>query len=253
MRPDRPKGWLPHAPGELPEYEPRFGLDTPNSHGEWPRAPWTDLIQVGLSCTWNGAACAEYGFTGEKNSPYPGYWASRARKHPDIAADKNGRMPNEGLSLFDILDSFGRSGTCQWDLWGPGTPGFSIYTRPPWVARVDSQRHNFDVSVLAATGNALFAGLACGIDRTAFALLALDVDEEFERFKGSGIIGKQSGPSLGGHLVPVWSHKWDDGEANIGNYWRDWGNLDLGGNIARISADRIAQARYGFLIQKVGL
>lgn len=247
----RPLGWLPDEPGAVKIYTPNFGLDTPKPRGATPRAPWTNLIQVNQSCTWNGAAHAVYSKTGKKTSPYPGYYHSLAEKYPYIAADPKGIMPDEGLSISQIMESFENSGTCEWEFWNPSTPGFNPGKRPPWRARVDSQRHNLTISLVLGTGDALFRALACAIDEGDFPLLALDVDEAFMRFTGAGLIGKQSGPSLGGHLVSMWDHKFDDGEATIGNYWplddEPWGT----GNLGRISAERIAQARAGFIVHEI--
>jgi hypothetical protein len=251
-----PMGWRPDPPGALPEYEPCFGLDTPKPRGELWREPWTDLVQQSASCTWHGAACAEYAFTGEKNSPYPGHWHALSQRYPNIAADPNGVMPDEGISVSEIRESFRNSGTCEWKRWAPGTLGFHPLKRPPWHARVESQRHNFEVSVVVATGDALFAALACGFDRGHFPLIALDVDEAFINFTGDGVIGKQSGPRIDGHMIPMWNHAFNEGEGLFGNYWPErmvngvlvpWGM----GNLARISAERIAQARAGFLIHRV--
>ncbi len=245
-------GWLPDELGAVKIYAPEFGLDTPKSRGSTPRVPWTNLVQVGQSCVWHGAACGTYSKTGKKNSPYPGHWHSLSEKYPYVAADPNGIMPDEGLSISQIMESFENSGTCEWDLWNPSTPGFDPGKRPPWAARVDSQRHNLTISLVIGTGDSVFRALACAIDEGDFPLIALDVDEAFMRFTGTGIIGKQSGERLGGHLVPMWNHTYDAGEATIGNYRPEvdghpWGT----GNLGRISAERIAQARAGFVIHEI--
>lgn len=254
---DRPMGWEPDEPRALPGYEDLFGVDTPQPYGSMTREPWTDLYQIKKSCCSHGASYAEYAFTGIKTSPYPRHYAALAEKYPYQAADKDAILPDEGLSFGQILDSFQNSGACEYKFWNPETPGFDPCKRPPWSARVDSQRHNLTVSIVLGTGDELFAALAVAQDRGHFPLIALDVDPAFADFTGNGIIGAQSGPTLGGHLVPMVSHKFHDGEATIGNYWRPrlisgvwipWGT----GNLARISRARIAEARAGFVVHEVG-
>lgn len=250
MNEARPKGYVPDSGPRLALFSEPLGAEVPKQAGAVAREPWADLVQQGQSCTWHGLAQACYGLTGEKTSPYTGWWYGRALRHPGIAADPRGIMPDEGIALLEILDSAATSGTCRWDLWRPGMEGFSIHAEPFGAASIESQARNFDLSVVAGTGDALANAAAVSIDSGEVPLLALDVDQAFEDFNGNGVIREQSGPSLGGHMVALWKHELTNGERMflLVNSWRDWGL----NNTAWISERRIRQARQVYRVRGVG-
>jgi hypothetical protein len=248
----RPRGLRDDAPEALALISERFGADLPNDDGEVPREIW-ELFQIGESCVSHGFVQADYGLTGEKNSPYTLHWDGRAEDHPYIAADPDGVMPDEGLSVTQIMAAAQYSGPCRWELWNPSSPGFSIHKRPPGLARIDTQGHNFDVSAVFGIGDALPNALAVSLDSWAKAdatrevpLLALDVDQAFEDYT-DGILREQSGPSLGGHLGAVWRH-WRVGGERVFTFITNWRKPKL----VTLSEARVRQARRVFRVRGAG-
>ncbi len=251
MRLDHPKGWNDDPPEALALIEERFGGETPNDEGAVPREIW-ELFQIGNSCTAHGFAQAEYGLTGQKNSPYTFYWDGLAEEHPYIADDPNGVMPDEGLSVTQILTAARYSGTCSPELWGPGVPGFSPLKRPPDLALIDTQGHSFDVSAIIGIGDALPNAAAVSLDSWSkpdavkeIPLLALDVDQAFEDYR-SGILREMSGPSKGGHLGALWRH-WKVGGERVFTFITNWRLPKL----VTLSEARVRQARRVFRVRGV--
>jgi hypothetical protein len=247
-----PKGWRDDAPEALALISERFGAEIPNDEGAVPRELW-DLFQLANSCASHGFTQSEYALTGEKNSPYTMHWDALAEEHPYIAADPNGIMPDEGLSVTQILAAARNSGPCRWDLWNPSSPGFSPLKRPPGLARIDTQGHNFDVSAVFGIGDALPNAAAVSLDSWSkpdavkeVPLLALDIDQAFEDYTG-GILREQSGPSKGGHLGALWQH-WKVGGERVFLFLTNW---RLPKRVI-LSEARVRQARRVFRVRGAG-
>jgi hypothetical protein len=248
-----PMGWEDDAPEALALIsEPLFGSETPNADGAVPREIW-ELFQEGQSCTGHGLVQGDYGLTGKRNSPYAVWWDGRAEEYPYIAQDPNGHMPNVGLSMTQIMTAAQYSGGCQWDLWNPTMAEFSIHAKPPGLALVDTQSHNYDVAAVLGFGDALPTAAAVSLDSWSkqdgpreVPLIALDVDQALIDYKG-GILREQSGPSLGGHMGALWQH-WEVAGERVFTFITNW----RGPKIITLSEARVRQARRIFRMRGVG-
>lgn len=240
-----PKGWIEDDPGALPAYEDRIGAEPLDSPPR-PRPPvWEDLYQVGESCMWNGGAHVRYAFTGEKTSPYPGHWYSRALRHPSIARDPEGSMPDEGLRVTDYLLGCEKSGTCAPHLYGPGVEGFSIHKKPFGAAMQDAQRWKPDMSLVYGLGDGLVNAADEALDRLELPLIGFGVDDAFEHFDGNGVIRGLSGDGPG-HLATLWDKVIVNGERlfKLLNPWHNWAG---GKTWALVDEDFVRSARQLFV------
>jgi len=248
-----PMGWVDDDPDALALIaEPLFGTEVPNDSGAVPREIW-ELFQVGGSCTAHGLVQGDYGLTGKKNSPYAAWYDGRAEAHPYIPNDPNGSMPDEGLSMTQIMTAAQLSGGCEWTLWNPTMKEFSIHKKPPGLALIDTQSHNYDVSALLGFGDALPIAVAVSLDSWAGSntqkevpLIALDVDQAFLDYR-SGILREQSGPSLGGHMGAVWQH-WKIAGERVFLFITNWAEPKT----VILSEARVRQARRVFRMRGVG-
>jgi hypothetical protein len=246
-------GWVDDDPEALAFIsESMLGSETPNDSGAVPREMW-ELFQEGSSCTAHGLVQGDYGLTGKKNSPYCLWWDGRAENHPYIADDPDGKMPDEGLSVTQIMTAAQYSGGCQWDLWNPSMPEFAIHKKPPGLALIDTQSHNYDIVAVWGAGDALPIAAAVSLDTWAnedapkeVPLIALDVDQAFIDYR-SGILREQSGPSLGGHMGALWQH-WKVGGERVFAFITNW-RLP---KIVTLSEARVRQARRVFRMRGVG-
>jgi hypothetical protein len=239
-----PKGWQPDDPSKFPVYEDRIGA-TPATPRVM-RPIWKDLFQVGQSCVSNGIAHTRYAFTGEKTSPYPLHWLARGLRHPEIAHDPDGWMPDEGLSVSQTLRASELIGTCGWDLYNPSSKGFSINAKPFGAAMNDAQRWKPDISLVWGLGNGLVDAASTALDRGEIPLLCIKSDDIFEKFDGNGVLRHLSGEGEG-HLTTLWDQKIENGERlfQLLNPWRNWagGRTDIW-----VSESFVAEAVQEFIV-----
>lgn len=207
--------------------------------------PWVlDQTIHWEGCSGHNAAGAIYEKTGKKVSPWmPWVFA--------LLSDGNDpeHLPNEGVSSFGILRSFRKHGSCRYEDWSDGAEGFHPLSIPPAVLRADAQAYNCDAIPLFASGPQLVALLVDGLARGYSGGIVVDVDRSFDN-AGSDPVGPAQDKGRGQHIITLRrALRWKGATAiEIVNSWgTSWGD----GGLARLTAERVGQAPFAWLLRGV--
>lgn len=220
-----PTGWLPDPPQEGPvlggDLLRELLQDPETADGGVDVGPWS-LNQRGESCTGHFGAQSIYALTGRKCSPYLPWYFARVRDHGATS------VPDTGCSVAAFTRALRMHGACSWDLWNPGTPGFSTTgeaARPPAAARVDAQRANLDIVPLYGSGSEVVQAVAAALDRGWPVGVVVHVDEAFSKAGGRLDALQRDAPA--NHIVTAFRHRLrEDGarEFLLVNSWSaSWG------------------------------
>ncbi len=201
--------------------------------------PWVIDQGDDPSCTGYNAAGVIYGLTGEQTSPEM-LW------HFGLLIDGEplGAMTRRGLPVSAILRAAREHGSCGYESWNRHLPEYDFGRHPGALLRAEAQRFNMRAQPLS---RAVFCdGLADGIMRKRPGGVVVEVDEAFDN-AGSGVVGPQSGPSRGRHVITTWDVECTPSGRRIYTCVNSWSKRWGVDGLVRLSEERVAEAPYAYV------
>lgn len=196
------------------------GISTTDEVGVM-RPIWRLIQGASQSCTCQAGAEVDYGLTGQKRSPWVGWWQARR------IAFGEGNIKNTGVPISGFIRAMRDHGLPPSEMWNPSSKGFSYTAEPPDVAQIAGQRHNLDLMPLYGTSASVVQAAWSSLSLGQPLVYTVPANAQFSHPEGDEI-GEIRDRDPNDHMVVGWRGRVKAGRRQIltPNWWPGWGNGD---------------------------